>query len=174
MSRAGFPDIGRTLPSEAVTALGVVAGGLAIWLVVGISGWLAIALALLVAAAAVPRGPFAALLVLQLAVAQTLTGLPGYSGRLALVLLATHLVFATGLLSAWLPRRSRVQLAVLRRPLLRFVAIQVVAQAAAFVVLGLLRRPEAVSIAWLGIVGAGAALVVALAFVVPALLRPTR
>ncbi|MCU1528403.1 MAG: hypothetical protein JWP75_2166 [Frondihabitans sp.] len=168
----GFPRLGRTVPAIAVTGLGVVAGAIASLVVVGLSGWLVVALLLLFAAAALPRGPFVAVLVVQLAAAQVLVGAPGYTGRFALVLLASHLMFTTGALSVWLPRRAHVQLRVLRVPLLRFVAVQAAAQAVSFVVLALVRPANATSFVWLGIVGAAAALVLALTVLAPALLRP--
>ncbi|AMM19070.1 hypothetical protein AX769_01615 [Frondihabitans sp. PAMC 28766] len=101
-------------------------------------------------------------------------GTPGYDARFVVALLAAHLLLACGSMVAWLPFRSRVQLAVLRRPALRFVAVQVVSQAAAFVVLVLVSPGSAgASLVWLGIVGAAAALALAALVLAPALLRPT-
>jgi hypothetical protein len=168
----GFPELGRTVPALAVTALGVACAAVASVVVVGTSGWLVISFLLLFAAAALPRGPFAAVLVIQLAAAQVIVGAPGYTGRFALLLLASHLLFTTGTLSVWLPRRARVQLRVLRLPLVRFVAVQVAAQVVAFLVLALVHPTGSGSLVWLGIVGATAALVLALTVLAPALLRP--
>jgi hypothetical protein len=170
----GFPDLGRTVPAPAVTALGVVAGTVASLVIIGISGWLVVALLLLLAAAALPRGPFAAVLIVQLAAAQVIVGAPGYTGRFALLVFASHLLFTTGALSVWLPRRARVQLRVLRLPLVRFVVVQVAAQLVSFLVLALVHPTESGSFLWLGVVGAAAALVLALTVLAPALLRPAR
>ena len=169
-----FPDIGPTVPALALSALTFVAGAGAGFLVLGVSGWLVVALLLALGAAAVPRGPFAAILIVLLAVALVAGGRPGYAPPLIGLLAAGHLLVAVGSLSAWLPRRASVQLAVLRRPLLRYLVVQVAAQVVAFAVLALIRPAgaEAGSV-WLGLVGAIAALALA-AVVAPLLLRPAR
>lgn len=185
----GFPDIGPTIPAAALTGLGALAGVVGAWAAVGLSPWLVISLLLVLAAAVGPRGPFAAILIAQLAVAVVVTGQPGYTGRFVVVLVATHLLFAIGSLTAWVPTGARVQLAVLRRPVLRFVGVQVAAQVVAFVVLTLIAPhgdggPAAsgvdaigsvggsTGLVWLGIVGAAAAVVMAVVVLSPVLLRP--
>lgn len=171
----GFPQIGRSVPALAVTAVGVVAGAVASRAVVGLSGWLVISLLLLLGAAALPRSPLAAVLTLQWGLALVLSGEPGYSGRFVVLLVAAHLLLAVGTLAAWLPFRARVQIAVLRRPAIRFVVVQAVAQAVAFGVLTFVSHgPSAASFVWLGIVGALAALALAALVLAPALLRPSR
>lgn len=174
----GFPSIGRTVPASALTAATAVAGTAASWFVVGLSGWLVIALLLVVGAAAVPRSPFAAILTVQLSAALMLTGTGGYSGRFVLLLAAVHLLFVVGALSSWLPFRARVQTSLLRPFLVRYLAVQVAAQAVAFVVLTFIApapapgAATAPGIVWLGIVAAVAALTLALVILAPALLRP--
>lgn len=173
----GFPAIGRTVPAVLLTAVTVVVGGLASLLVIGVSGWLVVALLLVVGAAALPRGPFAAILSVLLAAALAVDGFDGYTGRFVILLAAVHLLLVVGSLSAWLPLRARVQLALLRRPLVRLVVVQLVAQVVAFVVLRYVAAPVAPSgpgLVWLGIVAAAAALVLALVVLAPALLRPSR
>jgi hypothetical protein len=173
----GFPDVGRTLPAATLTVVTVVAGAATSWFVIGLSGWLVIALLLVLSAAAVPRGPFTAILSVILAITFVLNGNAGYSGRFVLLLVVVHFLFAVGSLSAWLPRRARVQLVVLRPPLLRYIVVQLVAQVVAFVILTYVVPVGAFAstdFVWLGIVGAVAALALALLVVVPVLLRPSR
>lgn len=173
----GFPAIGATVPAMALTSITVLAGAAAAWAVIGLSGWLVIALLFVIGAASVPRGPFAAILTVHLSAALALNGDDVYTGRFVILLAVAHLLFVVAPLSAWLPWRARVQIGLLRPVLLRYVVLQVVAQAVAFVVLTFVSPspggagPGAV---WLGIVGAAAALALAVAILVPALLRPSR
>lgn len=163
--RTGAPAIGRAVPAWTIGALGLVAGILGSVVVVGASGWLVVAVLLAVAAAVLPRGPFAALLVVQLAIA----GLDG--ADVAVLVLATHLVLATSLLWAWTPRTARVQLRALLPAAIRFVAVQVAVQAVAFVVVALFGDAGPVGGVWLAVAGAVALLGLALGLVVPMLLR---
>lgn len=186
-SRPVFPVVGRTVPAWVLAAVGVVAGLGGGWAAVGASPWwLGLAAALVVAGAVFPRGPFAALLVVQLAVATVVDG-RGW-GVLAVVLLTGHLVVATGVTWAVVPRRALVQLRALRPSALRFGCVQAGAQALAAVVelLGLGGHGGAGRSAaghgaasalsalhgaggWIGLVGALAILAVAVAVLVPAL-----
>lgn len=170
----GFPVVGRTIPTLALTAVTVVVGALLSWFVVGLSGWLVVSLLLVLAAAFLPRSPFVAILVIQLTVAELVVGPAGYTGRFALLLFGSHVLHATGALTDWLPRGARLQLSVLRRPVLRFVPVQVGVQVAAFAVLALAHGLDGRSFVWLGVVGAAAALVLGLTLLVPVLLRPSR
>lgn len=163
--RTGAPSIGRAVPAWTIGALGLVAGIVGAVVVIGASGWLVVAVVLAVAAAVLPRGPFAALLNVQLAIA----GLDG--AEVAVVVLTTHLVLATSLLWAWTPRTARVQLRALVPSALRFVALQVAAQAVAFVVVALFGDTGPVGGVWLAVAGAGALLGLVLGLVVPTLLR---
>ncbi|MEK6344570.1 MAG: hypothetical protein V4737_12140 [Curtobacterium sp.] len=133
--------------------------------VIGASGWLVVAIVLAAATAVVPRGPFAALLTVQLALA----GIDGTN--LPVLLLTTHLLLATSLLRAWTPRTARVQLGALVPSALRFVALQVGAQAVAFVVVALLGGTGSVGGVWLAVAGTVALLALALGLFVPVLLR---
>jgi hypothetical protein len=179
----GFPEIGPTVPALALTALLFVVAVLASWVVIGVSGWLVVALLLALGAAAVPRGPFAAILTVLLATALVLDGFDSYTGRFVILLAAVHLLFELGSVSAWLPLRAHVQLSLLRRPLVRYVALQVAAQVVAFVILTVVApgSPSAsgatgagTGLVWLGLVAAVAAIALALLVLVPALLRPSR
>lgn len=163
--RTGAPSIGPAVPAWSIGALGLVAGVVGSVVVVGASGWLVVAIVLAVAAAVVPRGPFAALLTVQL-------GLAGIGGTdLPVLLLSTHLVLATSLLWAWTPRTARVQLRSLVPSALRFVAVQVGVQAVAFVVVTLLGGTGPVGGVWLAVAGTVALLALALGLFVPVLLR---
>ncbi|MGU3409410.1 hypothetical protein ACLBWP_04830 [Microbacterium sp. M1A1_1b] len=162
--RAGAPSIGPAVPAWTIGALGLVAGVVGSVVVIGASGWLVVAVVLAVAAALLPRGPFAALLVVQLALA----GLDGMS--LVVLVLTTHLVLATGLLWAWMPRTARVQLRALLPSALRFIAVQIGAQAVAFVVVGRFGDAGPVGGIWLAVAGAVALLALAVGLFVPTLL----
>ena len=117
------------------------------------------------AAAVLPRGPFAALLVVQLAIA----GIGG--SNLAVLVLTTHLVLATSLLWAWTPRTARVQLRALVPSALRFVVVQVGVQAVGFVVVALFGDAGPVGGVWLAVAGAVGLLALALGLFVPRLLH---
>lgn len=175
----GFPAIGRTVPAAVLIALTFVAGAVAAIAVIGPSGWLIIALVLALGAAALPRAPFAAALGVLLAIVLVASGHVGYTPEFVILLSATHLMLVLSGLTAWLPLRARVQLRLLRPPLIRYVVVQVGAQLVSFGVLALAggRAGAAGSgggLAWLGVVGAVAAVVLAAAVLVPALLRPSR
>jgi hypothetical protein len=174
----GFPAIGRTIPAAGLTAVTLLVGSLASWVVIGVSGWLVIALLLTIGAAAVPRGAFAAILTTLLASALVIDGFDGYTGRFVVLLAAAHLLFVVASLSAWLPRNARVQLRVLRPSLLRYLAAQIVAQLVSFVVLVLVAPHNAPGTAtafgWLGVVGGVGCFALAVVALLPALLRPSR
>ena len=170
----GFPRVGRTVPVIVVSIVVAVGAAATAWVVIGPSGWLAVAGLLIVGAVALPRAPFPMLLLVQLAVAGVAVGAIGYTGRFAVLLAGAHLLFAGSLLVVRLPLRSRVQVAALRRPLLQYVSIQVPCQVVAFVVLGIGHPEGVVGVTWLGVVAAVAALVLAVCVLVPVLLRPAR
>lgn len=163
--RTGSPAIGPAVPAWSIGALGLVAGLVGSVVVIGASGWLVVALVLAVAAAVLPRGPFAALLVVQLAIA----GLSG--SNLVVLVLTTHLVLATSLLWAWTPRTARVQLRALAPSALRFVVVQVGVQAVGFVVVALFSGTGPVGGVWLAVAGAVGLLALALGLFVPRLLH---
>lgn len=163
--RAGAPSIGPAAPAWTIGAFGLLAGVTGSAVVIGASGWLVVAVALAVAAALAPRGPFAALLVTQLAIA----GLDGTN--VAVLVLVTHLVLATSLVWAWTPWTARVQLGALVPSALRFAVVQVGAQALAFVVVALLGNAGPVGGVWLAVAGAVGLLALAVGVFVPTLLR---
>lgn len=163
--RAGAPTIGPAVPAWTIGALGLVAGVVGSVVVIGANGWLVVAVGLAVAAALLPRGPFAALLVVQLAVA-------GLSGAgLAVLVLTTHLVLATSLVWAWTPWRARVQLRALVPAAVRFAVVQIGVQAVAFVVVGVLGGAGRVGGVALAVAGAVALLALAFGLFVPTLVR---
>lgn len=191
----GFPHIGRTIPAIALAAASGVVGAIAAALLFGVSGWLIIGLVLAFGAAALPRAPIAAGLVVVLAIVLVASGHVGYEPRFIVLLAAGHLMLVLNGFTAWLPWRSRVQLRLLRPALLRYLAVQVGAQVVAFGVLTLGRirdgagttgttGPDAVvgasggsigeGLVWLGVVGAASAVLLAVVVLVPALLRPSR
>lgn len=100
--------------------------------------WTAVGFALTAAAVAVPRVPTAWCLLLLLAATQLFEQPAPQDGRFFLLLAGLHLLHVLAAQALALPWRGRVQLAVLRRPLLRFVAVQVPVQVAAFGALALL------------------------------------
>ena len=169
--RRGAPEIGPAVPAWSIAALGLVAGLAGAVVTIGASGWLVVAAVLAVAATVIPRGPFGALLVVQLAVAGLYGGTHG-PAVVVVLLLTTHLVLATGMLGAWMPRSARVQLRALRPTAVRFVLVQLGVQALGVVVL-LVRGagPGAVAGTWIGIAATLALLVLAIAVVVPILRR---
>lgn len=163
--RTGAPSIGAAVPAWTIGALGLAAGLIGSAVVIGAGGWLVVAAVLAVAAALLPRGPFAALLVVQLAIA-------GLSGtNLPVLILTTHLVLATSLLWAWTPRTARVQLRALLPSALRFASVQVGAQAVAFVVVARFGDAGRIGGVWLAVAGAVGLLALALGLFVPTLLR---
>lgn len=162
--RTGSPSIGPAVPAWTIGALGLVAGVVGAVVVIGMSGWLVVAVVLAVAAAVLPRGPFAALLVVQLAVA-------GHAGSdLPVLVLTTHLVLATSLVWSWTPRTARVQLRSLLPSAVRFVVVQVGTQAVAFVVVGFFGDTGRVGGVWLAVAGAVALLALVVGLFVPTLL----
>ncbi|KQO64875.1 hypothetical protein [Curtobacterium sp. Leaf261] len=173
----GAPMVGRTVPGWSVTALGVVAGAGGAFVAVGSGGWLALAFALVVAGAVFPRGPFAALVVVQIAVAAVNDSAPG-PWQVAVVIGTTHLVLAVSFLAAWIPRGARVQLRALRRPALRFAAVDAFAQVVAVLVTVLSGGPvvgapgSGSAAVWIGIVGGIALLGLAVSLLVP-VFRPS-
>lgn len=163
--RVGAPSIGPAIPAWTIGALGLVAGLVGSVVVIGASGWLVVAAALAVASALIPRGPFATLLVVQLAIA----GLDGTDLRV--LVLTTHLLLATSLIWAWTPRAARVQLRALLPTAARFAAVQVGAQAIAFVVTMPFGDVAPTAAVALTIAGACGLLALALGLLVPTLRR---
>lgn len=175
-----FPRIGPSLPPLTIALASFVVGAVAGVVILGVSPWLIIALVLAVGAAALPRGPFAMILVVVLALAlllppQSTFAAPVYSPRFVVLLAAAHLLLVLGSLGAWLPWRARVQLAVLGRPLARYLAVQVPAQLVAFAVLTLAAPGSAVvGSVWVALLGAVALVALAVVVLAPLLLRPAR
>lgn len=136
-----FPGARARMPALAVRVTFVVVA-LALCVVdYGLNGWLAIAICLAIGAAWAPEYLLGWALILFLAL-----GRFGHNAALTwqfLVLLAgVHLLHVLAMLTLAVPPRSWVQPAVLVAPLIRFVSIQVPAQALAVVAL-LLLAPNA-------------------------------
>lgn len=160
------PDLGAAVAGWAVrAALVLVALGTArVQLAAGFSIGLAV---ILIALAAFRPRTMMAWAFLALTGASLLWQPPEPSWRFAAVLLGVHL---THLLAAWslhVPARALVQLRVFVRPLARLVAIQVVVQAAALVLLRVGPAAAAGGVPWLGIVAAAALLAQALVLITP-------
>jgi hypothetical protein len=159
------PDLGVAVASWAVrAALVLVALGTArVQLAAGFSVGLAV---ILIALAAFRPRTMMAWAFLALTGASLLWQPPEPSWRFAAVLLGVHL---THLLAAWslhVPARALVQLRVFVRPLARLVAIQVVVQAAALVLLHVAPGTGG-GAPWLGILAAAALLALALVLITP-------
>jgi hypothetical protein len=167
------PDIGMWIPGFVLrAALGVVAALLCLdrlppgfWLVVG--------LLLTGGAVAVPRWLTAWGLLVLLGASQVLQAPSPHDGHFFLLLAGLHLIQVLAAHALAFPWRSRVQLAVLRRPLLRFVAIQGPVQVFAAAALAVLaphpNGSTSIHLPVLGIVGGAALVVVTLLLVVPLL-----
>ncbi|WP_143517557.1 hypothetical protein [Pseudonocardia sp. MH-G8] len=139
--------------------------------------WLVVGLGLLGAAVAVPAWATAWVLLLLLAGTQLLEQPSAQDGRFFLLLAGLHLLHVLAAQAIALPRRGRAQAAVLGRPLLRFVAVQIPVQAAAFAALALLAPgPDGARVVLpaAGIAGGVALVAVTVLLIVPLLLERER
>jgi hypothetical protein len=168
-----LPAMGPWLPASAVrVALGVV-GALLCLERLAPGFWLVAGLGLLACAVAVPRAATAWALLLLLAGTQ-LRELPSaHDGHFFLLLAGLHLLHVLAAQAFALPWRGRVQVAVVGRPLLRFVAVQVPVQTAAFAALALLAPgPDGAArfaLPAAGIAGGAALVAVTVLLIVPLL-----
>jgi hypothetical protein len=167
------PEIGGWIPGSVLrAALGVV--GVLLCLDRFPQGfWFVVGLVLTGAAVAVPQWLTAWALLLLLGASQVLAQPSPHDGRFFLLLAGLHLLHVIAAQTLALPWRGRVQLAVLRRPLLRFVAIQAPVQAVAVAALTLLApRPDggaSIVLPAVGVAGAGALVVITVLLIVPLL-----
>jgi hypothetical protein len=132
-----LPAAGARIPGFAVRAIFVIAGALLSLDEYGLTGWLAVGIALSAAAAWSPRHLLAWALILFLAAGQ-LAHHPDLSWRFLVLLAGLHLLHVLGMLALELPWRSWVQPVVFVAPLRRFLAIQVPSQLLAVLALLLL------------------------------------
>jgi hypothetical protein len=167
-----LPAMGPWLPAAVLrVALGVVGVLLCVdRLAPGF--WLVAGLGLLGAAVAVPRWATAWALLLLLAGTQLLEQPSAQDGRFFLLLAGLHLLHVLAAQALALPWRGRVQAVVLRRPLLRFVAVQIPVQVVAFAALAVLAPgPDGARVVLpaAGIVGGAALVAVTVLLIVPLL-----
>lgn len=166
-----LPGVGPRVPGVAVRVAPVVVGAPLCVLSYRQPVLLGLALALLALAVVVPRGLFTVAFVLLVAASR----LPGHASlewRFFVLLFGLPLVDLLARAATVAPLRGWVQLASLRRPLLRLVVIQSAVQPAAAAALWLLapdadggRRP--LTLAFFGLVGAAALVVVTLLLAAP-------
>jgi hypothetical protein len=165
-----LPAADAWIPGLAIRA-GFAVVGLALSVVdYWLTGWLAIAIVLTIAATLVPRYLLGWGLILLLALGQ-FTRHAALSWRFLVLLAGLHLLHALAMLALELPWRSWVQPAVFVAPLTRFVAIQVPTQVLAVIALVLL-APNANSHRPLTLAAFAAIGTVALVGLVLLLLRP--
>jgi len=172
------PDIGLWIPGSVLRAACGVVGVLLCLDRLPQGFWLVVGLVLTGVAVAVPRWITAWVLVVLLGATQVLQDPSPRDGHFFLLLAGLHLLHVLGALALALPWRGRVQLAVLRRPLLRFVAVQVPVQVVAAAALAILTpRPDGsanIVLPAVGAVGASALVVVTLLLVAPLLREKAR
>lgn len=136
-----LPGAGARVPALAVRAALVLVGLALCVLDYGLNGWLAIAICLAVGAAWAPDSLLGWALILFLALGR-FTHHAALSWQFLLLLAGVHLLHVLAMLTLELPLRSWVQPAIFVAPLIRFISIQVPAQALAIVAL-LLLAPSA-------------------------------
>lgn len=137
------PDLSTAaqIPSVGVRVALAVVVALLSAVVYGTSGWLAVGIIFGLLAAWAPEYLLAWLLIVFLAIGEL--GRPaGLSWQILVLAAGVHLVHVLAMLTLGLPWRSWVQLAAFRRPLRRFIAIQIPTQLLAVAVL-LLLAPNA-------------------------------
>lgn len=172
---AHLPVLGPVVPATTLhVAAAAVGAGLLVALLPPSYRWLAAPMAL---ALAVLPGPLTSgAVVLVLAWDQLLQPLVPVRPGFFLLLAGAHLLHVLTGLAAAVPRRGWLQLAALRRPVVRFVGVQLPVQAAAVVVLALVPgRTGGLAGLWSpagGAVGAVALVALALLLVRPLLRRP--
>lgn len=137
------PDLSTAvqIPSVSVRAALAVVAALLSAVVYGTSGWLAVGIILGLLAAWAPEYLLGWLLIVFLALGE-LGRQAGLSWQILVLLAGVHLVHVLAMLTLGLPWHSWAQLSVFRRPLRRFIAIQIPTQLLGVVAL-LLLAPNA-------------------------------
>jgi hypothetical protein len=152
-----LPAAGARVPALGVRAVFVIAGLLLALVDYGFTGWFAVGIVLVIAAAWSSRLLLAWVLILYLA-AGRLAHHASLSWQFLVVLAGVHLLHVLGMFALELPWRSWVQPKLFVAPLRRFLVIQVPTQLLAILALVLLapspdgHRP--LTIAEFGVVGA--------------------
>ena len=172
------PDIGLWIPGAVLRAACGVVGVLLCLDRLPQGFWLVVGLALTGVAVAAPQWLTAWVLVVLLGATQVLQDPSPQDGHFFLLLAGLHLLHVLGAQALALPWRGRVQLAVLRRPLLRFVAVQVPVQAVAAAALAILAPHSdggaGILLPAVGVAGAAALVVVTVLLVAPLLQERAR
>jgi hypothetical protein len=132
-----LPAADARVPGLAIRGAFVIVGLAVSLLDYGLTGWLAIAILLTIAATWAPKYLLGWALILFLAVGQ-FTRHAVLSWRFLVLLAGLHLLHALAMLARELPWRSWVQPAVFVPPLMRVIAIQLPTQVLAVVALVLL------------------------------------
>lgn len=172
------PRIGARVPGFVPRALIAVLGAV-LCVVCQLSGfWLAVGLVLTGLAVVVPRRLAAWALLLFLGASRLPHDPSSLDWRFFVLLAGLHLLHVLAALTLETPSRSWVQLDVFRRPLLRFLAIQVPVQLVAVLVLVVLgpdpNGGRDVTLPGVGVAGAAALLIVTLLLAVPLLRERAR
>jgi hypothetical protein len=132
-----LPAAGAPIAGVAVRGVIVITGVLLSVVDYGLTGWLAVGIALSLTAAWSPQRLLGWALILFLAAGQ-LARFPGLSWRFLVLLAGLHLLHVLSMLALGLPWRSWVQPAIFIAPLQTFLMIQVPAQLLAVLALLLL------------------------------------
>jgi len=154
-----LPAPDARVPGVAVRLVLAIVGILLSLVVYGSSGWLAVGIIFSLLAAWAPEYLLDWVLIVFLALGE-LSRPAALSWQLLVLLAGVHLLHALATLALGLPWRSWIQPSVFRRPLLRFLAIQIPVQLLAVVTL-LLLAPNAhghrpLTVAEFTVVGAAA------------------
>jgi hypothetical protein len=140
--------------------------------------WLVVGLALTAGAVAAPRHLYAWALLLLLGASQLSRDPSPYDWHFFVLLAGLHLLHVLAASTLAYPWRSWVQLAAIRPPLRRYLAIQVPVQLVALLTLSLLApSPDGgahVTVPAVGIVGAAALVLITLRLIVPMLRERAR
>ena len=136
-----LPAADARVPGVAVRLVLAIAGVVLTLVVYGSSGWLAVGIIFSLLAAWAPEYLLAWVLVVFLALGE-LSRPAALSWQLLVLLAGVHMLHALATLALGLPWSSWIQPSVFKRPLLRFLAIQIPVQLLAVVTL-LLLAPNA-------------------------------
>jgi hypothetical protein len=129
-----LPAADARIPALTVRAALATVGILLTLVVYGTSGWLAVGVIFSLLAARAPEYLVSWVLIVFLAIGE-LAQPAGLTWQLLVLIAGVHLLHLLGMLTLALPWRSSLQPRIFERPLLRFVAIQIPAQALTVVAL---------------------------------------
>lgn len=170
-----LPEIGARIPAVVPRIVLALVGTLLCLDRFAPGFWLVVGLVLTALAVVVPQRLSAWALMLVFGINQALRD-PSLDWHFFALLAGVHLVHVLAAQVLVLPTRGWLQLAVFRRPLLRYLAIQVPAQGLAVLVLALQSAGDAAGIApaAFAIVGAVALVALTVLLVMPLLREPAR